>query len=203
MGIDVLQAGEHGLLVQFGGPERVLGFAQAARERWQRSLAEVVPGERTVLLLWNEFLADPGEVAALAASTPAASWDSGQAVEIAVTYDGPDLREAAALASISVEELVARHQRCIYRAAFSGFAPGFAYLRGDDPALALPRRAEPRTEVPAGSVALGGGYCAVYPRTSPGGWLLIGTTAAPLFDGSREPPALIAPGDSVRFKERT
>lgn len=199
--IEVLPAGERGLLVEVGA-SAVLDFASAARDRWQGSLAEVVPGDRTVLLVWTEDPPDAAEVAAVAADSEARPTpEQARSITIEVRYDGPDLHEAAALARLSVEELVARHQACEYTAAFSGFAPGFAYLRGDDPKLELPRRAEPRTEVPAGAVALGGGYCAVYPRTSPGGWLLIGTTEATMFDSARPRPALVSPGDAVRFEE--
>jgi KipI family sensor histidine kinase inhibitor len=81
-----------------------------------------------------------------------------------------------------------------------GFAPGFPYLSGLDPALALPRLATPRTAVPAGSVAIGGAQTGIYPRESPGGWRLLGRTPVRLFDPMREPPALLAPGDRVRFR---
>ena len=94
---------------------------------------------------------------------------------------------------------MSRHSDATYRAAFCGFAPGFAYLTGLDPALQLPRRATPRTRVPAGSVAIAAGYSAVYPTTSPGGWHLVGHTDAVLFDADRDPPALIAPGTTVHF----
>ena len=80
-----------------------------------------------------------------------------------------------------------------------GFAPGFPYLLGLDPRLATPRLATPRSQVPAGSVAIGGAQAGLYPRPGPGGWNLIGRTDAVLFDPARESPALLAPGDRVRF----
>src|SRR5690606_38116373 len=98
-------------------------------------------------------------------------------VELAVIYDGPDLAEVAELTRLTPEQVVAAHTGTPWRVGFSGFAPGFAYLVGGDPRLQVPRRAEPRTQVPAGSVGLAGEFSGVYPRQSPGGWQLIGCTA--------------------------
>ncbi|MFB2582045.1 allophanate hydrolase subunit 1 [Herbiconiux sp. P15] len=123
----------------------------------------------------------------------------GTTIEIRVRYDGPDLEEVARLTGLAVDEVIAAHTRSTWSAAFIGFAPGFAYLTGDDRRLDVPRRSTPRPTVPAGSVALAAGYCGIYPRESPGGWHLIGTTDAVLWDASREQPALLAPGTEVRF----
>ncbi len=114
-------------------------------------------------------------------------------------YDGPDLDEVARLTGLSPEEVAARHVQAEYVVGFLGFAPGFAYLLGGDERLRVERRAEPRERVPAGSVALAGPYSGIYPRESPGGWQLIGSTTAVLFDATRDPPALLSPGDRVRF----
>jgi KipI family sensor histidine kinase inhibitor len=97
-------------------------------------------------------------------------------------YDGPDLKAVAALTGLSVAEVVAAHTATPWRVGFGGFAPGFAYLVGGDPRLEVPRRPEPRPSVPAGAVGLAGRYSGVYPRSSPGGWQLIGHTDAVLFD---------------------
>ncbi len=121
-------------------------------------------------------------------------------VTIDAVYDGEDLAEVARLTGLSEEAVVRAHTGTPWTAGFGGFAPGFAYLVGGDPALNVPRRSTPRKAVPAGSVALAGDYSAVYPRTSPGGWQLIGRTNAPLWDLSRQSPALIRPGDSVIFR---
>ncbi|HKN79403.1 MAG TPA: 5-oxoprolinase subunit PxpB [Lysobacter sp.] len=123
-------------------------------------------------------------------------------VEIPVTYGGeagPDLESAAAELGITPTQLARRHAAGEYTVAMIGFAPGFPYLLGLDPALALPRLATPRTVVPAGSVGIGGAQTGIYPRESPGGWRVIGRTPLALFDPAREPPALLAPGDRVRF----
>jgi KipI family sensor histidine kinase inhibitor len=123
-------------------------------------------------------------------------------VEIAVRYggaDGPDLERVAAHAGLSAGEVVARHAASDYTVAMLGFAPGFPYLLGLDAALHVPRRANPRTRVPAGSVAIGGAQTGIYPRELPGGWNLIGCTPLTLFDPCRDQPCLLAPGDRVRF----
>jgi KipI family sensor histidine kinase inhibitor len=167
------------------------------------ALTDVVPGATTVLVI----AADPDHLAALVSrlpelasplagsTTPAAA----TTIEIPVRYDGPDLVSVAAAAGLSVAEVIDLHGDATYEAAFTGFAPGFAYLTGLDPRLVLPRRSTPRPSVPAGSLAIADVYTAVYPRQSPGGWHLIGTTDADLFDPTRNPPALISPGTRVKF----
>ena len=123
-------------------------------------------------------------------------------VEIPVRYGGAfgeDVDAAAAQLGLTVDTLIARHSAPLYTVAMIGFAPGFPYLGGLDPALALPRLATPRTRVPAGSVGIGGTQTGVYPRESPGGWRLIGRTPLRLFDPMRATPSLLAPGDRVRF----
>jgi len=123
-------------------------------------------------------------------------------IEIPVRYGGehgPDLQRVAHHAGLSPDEVIARNAATEYTVAMLGFAPGFPYLLGLDPQLATPRLATPRTRVPAGSVAIGGAQTGLYPRSSPGGWNLIGRTARTLFDAQRDPPALLAPGDRVRF----
>jgi KipI family sensor histidine kinase inhibitor len=124
-------------------------------------------------------------------------------VEIPVCYGGehgPDIVVVAAHANLTTEQVVARHTAAGYSVAMLGFAPGFPYLLGLDAALQLPRRGDPRTRVPAGSVAIGGAQTGIYPRELPGGWHLIGRTPSLLFDPARDPPCLLAPGDRVRFR---
>ncbi|MHB1911424.1 MAG: 5-oxoprolinase subunit B family protein, partial [Acidimicrobiales bacterium] len=126
--------------------------------------------------------------------------NEGAPVMVPVVYDGQDLAEVARLSGLGVEEVVSRHVASTWTVSFLGFSPGFAYLEGGDPVLAVPRRPEPRARVPAGSVALAGDMCAVYPQATPGGWQVIGRTRAVLFDPERRPPSLLAPGDRVRFE---
>ncbi|MFF4173600.1 5-oxoprolinase subunit PxpB [Streptomyces sp. NPDC001744] len=198
----VLRVGERALLVELdGGPETEAFHAEVLRRRAAGTLPavrEVVPAARTVLL---DGVADPDR---LAAELP--GWEvapvpprTGRAVEVPVRYDGPDLAEVAALWGVSAEAVVRIHTAAEFRVAFCGFAPGFGYLTGLGERYGVPRRATPRTVVPAGSVGLAGPYTGVYPRPSPGGWQLIGTTDAVLWDAGREPAALLSPGTRVRF----
>lgn len=125
-----------------------------------------------------------------------------RAIDIPVCYGGDhgtDLDAVAERAGLSRDEVVARHVAGDYTVAMLGFAPGFPYLLGLDPALHVPRHASPRTRVPAGSIAIGGAQTGIYPRELPGGWNLIGRTPLALFDPARERPCLLAPGDRVRF----
>jgi biotin-dependent carboxylase-like uncharacterized protein len=121
-------------------------------------------------------------------------------VTIPVRYDGADLADVAKATGLSEDEVVSVHTGPNYTVAFTGFAPGFGYLTGLDERLRLPRRDTPRTRVPAGAVAVAGEFTGVYPRPSPGGWHLLGSTTAPLWDPSREAPALLRPGMTVRFE---
>lgn len=130
---------------------------------------------------------------------PAGAARAEKAIEIPVRYDGPDLADVAAVWGVPEHEVPAIHAAAEFRVAFCGFAPGFGYLTGLPSRYDVPRRATPRTAVPAGSVALAGPYTGVYPRSSPGGWQLIGTTDAVLWDHARVPAALLAPGARVRF----
>lgn len=121
-------------------------------------------------------------------------------IRIPVRYDGEDLSDIAEQTGLSPERIIELHTGAQYRVAFMGFAPGFGYLQGLDPTLQLPRLTRPRTKVPAGSVAIAGPYSAVYPRESPGGWLLLGTTELAMFDLHRESPVLLQPGSLVTFE---
>ncbi len=127
---------------------------------------------------------------------------AGDLVELPVTYDGADLGFVADHWGLSEGAAVELHASIEYVAAFCGFAPGFAYLEGLPGDRAVPRLASPRSKVPAGAVALAGAWCGVYPTASPGGWQILGTTDAALWDATRESPALLAPGTRVRFVPR-
>ncbi len=129
--------------------------------------------------------------------------DRADVVSIPVVYDGPDLADVAALLGVDEDDVVGIHQETVWRVQFMGFAPGFGYLvPHDDPDHMfrdIGRRAESRTRVPVGAVAIAAGYSAVYPRESPGGWHLLGRTAATVWDERSDPPALLEPGRLVRF----
>jgi KipI family sensor histidine kinase inhibitor len=132
---------------------------------------------------------------------PAARPERSEApLTIDVVYDGPDIAALAEVARVSIDDVVRLHATASYEVAFCGFSPGFAYLRGIDERLHVPRRDSPRTSVPAGSIGVAAGYTCVYPSASPGGWHLIGRTSAALWDVDRDPPALLRPGRAVRFR---
>ncbi|MEV6770858.1 allophanate hydrolase subunit 1 [Nocardia sp. NPDC051030] len=120
-------------------------------------------------------------------------------VRIPVRYDGEDLADVANLLGLTTEEVIAQHTGTVWHCAFVGFAPGFGYLESPDGRLTVPRRTQSRTAIPPGAVALAGGYSAVYPRRSPGGWQLIGTTDLTMWDVDRVPPAVIRAATRVRF----
>jgi KipI family sensor histidine kinase inhibitor len=202
--VNILTFGDAALLVELDDLDEVLRLAAAVRSAGWDGVLDVVPAARTVLVVTEPGTAlEPlvKQVTSLSTSAVSATpTDIGEPIEIAVTYDGPDLTEVARLTGLSEDEVVKAHTGRPWRIAFGGFAPGFAYLTGGDPRLAVPRRAEPRTTVPAGAVGLAGEYSGVYPRSSPGGWQLIGRTDAVLWDADRDPPALLSPGASVRFR---
>jgi KipI family sensor histidine kinase inhibitor len=164
---------------------------------------EVVPAERSVLVIMPRGMVVEDVrsiIHALPADLPEAE---GRDIEVPVQYDGPDLDLVAEATGLTSAEVITIHSQTTYAAAFSGFAPGYVYCTGLDRRLWLPRRPSPRTSVPAGSVAIADAYTAVYPQASPGGWHLIGRTDLTLFDLTRAEPALIRPGDRVRFTVRT
>ncbi|MFH8992380.1 allophanate hydrolase subunit 1 [Streptomyces sp. NPDC017940] len=200
----VLPMGERALLVEVAdGTAAAALHAELLRRRAAGDLQvrEIVPAARTVLL---DGLPGHDEVRRLAARLP--SWEippltarAEDVLALPVRYDGPDLADVAALWGVPVPEVARIHSAAEFRVAFCGFAPGFGYLTGLAGVPEVPRRATPRTAVPAGSVGLAGPYTGVYPRASPGGWQLIGTTEAVLWDHARVPAALLTPGTRVRF----
>lgn len=198
--IEVLPMGRSAVLVEVDGDPAA--FAAGVRRRCDaqgRAIVDVVPAARTVLITCGTRDELDALVDDLDAVVPVVERQEGSAVEIPVRYDGDDLAEIARRTGLGVDEVVALHHGASYRAAFCGFAPGFAYLDGLPEPLHLARRDTPRTSVPAGSVAIAVGQSAVYPRSSPGGWHLIGRTELAMFDPERRPPAFVTPGTTVRF----
>ncbi|MDQ1744102.1 MAG: hypothetical protein QOE23_2441 [Pseudonocardiales bacterium] len=202
----LLPYGTGAVLVELAGAENVLPSRDALLSQGHPAVRAVVPAARTVLV---EFDPDAVAVADLRAwmerclaapAPPATGAEPDPPVELAVRYDGADLPFVARQCGLPVAEVIRRHSAAEYTVQFCGFAPGFGYLSGLDPALRLPRLASPRPAVPAGSVAIAGEFTGVYPRSSPGGWLLLGRTDAVLFDLDRRPPALLRPGTAVRLR---
>jgi len=202
--VNVLPFGDAALLVELDDLDTVLALAAAVRAACPDGVLDVVPAARTLLLVTEPGTSLAPLVKHVTTLTSTLDIESvgrdAEAVEIRVVYDGPDLAEVARSTGLDEDEVVAAHTGTPWRIAFGGFAPGFAYLTGGDPRLAVPRRAEPRTSVPAGAVGLAGEYSGIYPRSSPGGWQLIGRTDAALWDAERDPPALLSPGGTVQFR---
>ncbi|MBA2694636.1 MAG: allophanate hydrolase subunit 1 [Actinobacteria bacterium] len=204
--------GEHAVLIELDDIEQVVALDAVLRPRLDAGsgvwagVQDMVPAARTVLFVVGASadLSRLGEEAmgaagALEGGVPGRG--DGEVVELQVRYDGPDLDDVAAHTGLSRDEVVSAHTGQTWRVGFFGFAPGFGYLVGEDDRLHVPRRDEPRTKVPAGSVGLAGEFSSVYPRESPGGWQLIGSTEDPMWDSDRDPPALLHPGSRVRFVE--
>jgi KipI family sensor histidine kinase inhibitor len=193
-------AGPRALLVELTDLASVLALHHRLQAERLPGQLDAVAAAATVLV---KFSTHPH---ALAARADVGRWaldslhhEGGREVTIEVMYDGEDLAEVGRLTGLGPDGVVAAHTGQVWTAAFGGFAPGFTYLIGENQSLNVPRRSSPRTAVPAGSVALGGEFSAVYPRESPGGWQLIGRTSALMWDLNRETPALVRPGDTVRY----
>ena len=195
--------GTRALLIDLDGLNQVMDWHAALSAKPLKNQVDCIAAATTLLLTFEapdsardaaEFLQDFSPAAATAAEA--------RTVEIDVLYDGEDVDEAADLLGLSREALINWHTSTEWTAAFGGFAPGFTYCAPSEPsqARAVPRRSNPRTAVPAGAVGIAGEFSAVYPRVSPGGWQLLGTTNTPMWDSNANPPALVQPGDRVRYR---
>ena len=194
--------GDRALLVEVPGLDAVGAVRSALEREPLPGQVDLVPAARTVLVRLDRAPADT-DIAHLRRLPLTVRDDAtaGPSFELPVVFDGPDLEEVARLTGRAVPHLVAELVAAELTVAFGGFAPGFGYLTGLPPHLHVPRRATPRTRVPAGAVGLAGPFAGAYPRASPGGWQLVGRTDAVLFDIDRDPPALLVPGARVRFRE--
>jgi KipI family sensor histidine kinase inhibitor len=200
----VLDYGDQALLLQFDSTAEVLAWTGALREAALPGVLDIVPASRTVLLK----LAGPRHQSAVrrrlrtlqVAPDTVTTTPPEQPMTIDVVYDGADLAEVADRTGLSTAQVINAHTSTPWQVGFCGFAPGFAYLVGGDPRLAVPRRSEPRSSVPAGAVGLAGEFTGIYPRRSPGGWQLIGHTEAVMWDIDRPNPALLTPGMWVQFR---
>ena len=193
----VIRVGRQALLVEVDHSAQAQALYAQARQRHSPAV-DVVPGASTVLF---DGVDDPDALAQQLAGWSLAASDapSGNAVEIPTRYDGEDLAAVARHWGSGPADVVRTHTETLFTVAFCGFAPGFAYCTGLAPELAVPRLASPRGRVPAGAVGLAGAYTGVYPRSTPGGWQLIGHTDLTLWDPAADPPALLVPGTRVRF----
>lgn len=211
-----LPASDRAILIELQDLPKTLALFDALQAERPLGVQEMVPAARTILIEFAPYATSAERVwqhvqrllegltqqaaSLFADAAPLSQGAHSRLVEIPVVYDGADLASLADLLGISTAELIERHTGCDYQAAFAGFAPGFVYLAGGHSSFdSVPRLASPRTKVPAGSVAMAGNFSAVYPKDSPGGWQLIGTTAVAMWDLNRPEPALVQPGFRVRF----
>ena len=201
----LLPAGDTALLVELGDLEEVLSLYAQLDEDLPDGVVDLVPAATTLLLTIDPRVTDVEGLARRVSGITVGSHErttTGE-VEIPVVYDGADLAEVGRITGLGARGVVEAHTASTWTVAFCGFAPGFGYMVGGDERLRVPRRDNPRTRVPAGSVAIAGEFASVYPRESPGGWQLIGRTALEVWDIGREPPALLVPGTTVRYVEVT
>jgi KipI family sensor histidine kinase inhibitor len=197
--------GDHALIVDVQSLDHVWALAAALQDDPPDGVIDIVPAARTVTVLFDPAVLPFETTRTWVLGVPAvdAHAHDREPLLVDVVYDGDDLDEVARLLGIDRDDLIRRHAGVQWRVAFAGFAPGFGYLVTDEALPVVPRRPSPRTRVPAGSVALAGEFTGVYPRRGPGGWQLIGRTDAVLWDERRDPPALLTPGRSVRFRSVT
>ncbi|MFC4563274.1 allophanate hydrolase subunit 1 [Nocardiopsis mangrovi] len=199
----VLTCADSGVLVEVADLDAALALQATLAGMPLPGVTDIVPAARTVLLRVEPGRGDTTAIAAAVSRlrpSPGRRTDQGE-ITLDVTYDGADLADIAAATGLTERDVVAAHTGAVWTVAFCGFAPGFGYLVGDDPRLRVPRRKEARTRVPAGAVALAGEFTGIYPRSSPGGWQLLGRTDAPIWDLDRDPPGILRPGVRVRFRE--
>lgn len=204
--VTILPMGERALLVEVATLEEVLALRDGLERSRPPGVRDLVPAARTVLVEIDTralpLVAARAWIESVAQTTPAARDASTSAAPVVldIRYDGPDLAETAELLGLSAAELVARHCAAEWTVAFTGFAPGFGYLVSGDWPYDIPRLDAPRTRVPAGAVGLAAEFSGAYPRETPGGWRLIGTTTTVLFDQESETPVLLSPGARVLFR---
>jgi KipI family sensor histidine kinase inhibitor len=201
----VLDYGDHTLLLECESTAEVLAWTAALRDADLLGVTDIVPASRTVLVKVDGARYLPVTRQRIEKLRVAPEEDIARPatadIVISVVYDGADLDEVGRITGLGAAGVVGAHTGAPWRVAFGGFVPGFAYLVGGDTRLEVPRREEPRTRVPAGSVALAGEFSGVYPRESPSSWQLIGRTDARLWDVDRDEPALLIPGMTVQFRE--
>ncbi|KQS75534.1 allophanate hydrolase [Rhizobium sp. Leaf384] len=189
------------LLVELADLQETLALFASLEAEPVSGIVDLVPAARTLMIRFQASSSTPQALAREVATRDLSARiaPSDKRVDIPVRYEGEDLADVAELTGLSVDEVIRRHVDSAFTVAFCGFAPGFGYLVGGDPALQVPRRQSPRTRIPAGSVALAGAFSGVYPQESPGGWQIIGVTPEKMWDLSRDPPALFQPGYHVQF----
>lgn len=206
MTVRIVPCGDAAIMLDLGTLDEVLRLFASLKASPPRGVVDIVPGARSILVTCDPDVVSLERLRTWVLSTqPAvdATWHGAEVVEIDVRYDGEDLADVADLLRLDPREVIRLHTSSVWTVAFGGFAPGFGYLITDHDRLRVPRRSTPRSMVPSGSVALAGEFSGIYPRSSPGGWQIIGSTDAVLWDPASDRGALLEPGTTVRFREVT
>ena len=188
-------------LVELGSLEETLALFDSLRRNPLVGIEEVIPAARTLLIRFQPLQTSMRQLESLFALLPLELMPQGQSpvITIPVDYCGEDLAELAEIMGMTTAQVIQHHQESLWKVAFTGFAPGFAYLSSPDWLWEIPRRSSPRTRIPSGSVAVAGAFSGIYPQSSPGGWQLIGHTGQVMWDLNRPEPALLTPGAQVQF----
>ncbi len=198
-----LPVGSDSFMVELADLETTLTLLDRLLAAPPEGVIEMIPAARTVMIRFDPLTTDRARLSAFVTRLDLSrrSARQGELFDIPVSYDGEDLADVAEILGWTVDEVIRRHTEATYTVAFTGFAPGFAYMTADDPGFDVPRRKSPRVRIPAGSVALGGKFGGIYPSDSPGGWQLLGRTPLAMWDTGRARAALLAPGDRVHFRD--
>jgi inhibitor of KinA len=213
--LQALPLGDSAVTIVFGVERspallhRIHAAARSLEAEAVPHVEDVVPAYLALTVFYDPLRASYEEISETVLAACSRAPESGAGARhsrehvIPVTYDGVDLETVAAATGLSVKDVIARHSGRTYTVDLLGFVPGWAYLSELDPALQIPRRAQPRPRIAAGSVAIASAQTGIYPLDTPGGWHIIGSTKAVLFDPTRDSPALLAAGDTVRFERVT
>ena len=193
-------------LIELSSLEETLALYSKLQNAQLKGVKDLIPAAKTILVFFNEIETQFQALAAVISRFEIGSSleRNAQEVIIPIHYNGEDLAQVAALQGLSVADVILKHRQSVWNVAFIGFAPGFAYLSSPDhPFTDIPRLKVPRKKIPAGSLGLAGKYSGIYPKDSPGGWQLIGTTSEKMWDLERQNPALLLPGMTVHFEDVT
>ncbi|MBH2846625.1 5-oxoprolinase/urea amidolyase family protein [Serratia marcescens] len=195
-----LPVSDDALLVEMGSQEEVISLYSTLKVSPMMAVCEFIPAARTLLIRFKKHSTDMQKLIHYITSCRLSEFtnNSNRQINVPVNYNGEDLYEVAEILGVNPDEVIRRHTECEYVVAFTGFVPGFAYLFGNNQLL-VPRRNSPRPRIQAGAVGLAGEYCGIYPRSSPGGWQIIGTTSLAMWEIEREVPATLSPGMRVNF----
>lgn len=209
----IVAFGESGLLIILGDEidfevnQQVHFLKEWIRNSGIEGINELIPAYASLLIEFDPYIIDANlihdRVVEGISQTQQVIYRSNQTIEIPTIYGGeygPDLEFVASFTKLSASEVIRLHSEVEYTVIMMGFSPGFPYLGGMNPILAVPRLSSPRMRVPAGSVGIAGKQTGIYPSDSAGGWQLIGWTPVKLFNPVSEPHFLLKPGDRLRFQ---